>query len=111
MKHTEQSMTIGVKKVDESSLIFTNIVGRVEEISDLLNKSYEMANKIGLDVGNMTQFNSEMMTAVDELQMDTQNIVSATDRQSMMADDFKKVTMDLRKVTDNLNGQIENISI
>lgn len=111
MQHTEQSMTIGVEKVDESSLIFNNIVGRVEEISNLLNQSYEMANKIGLDVGNMTQFNSEMMTAVDELQMDTQNIVSATDRQSLMADEFKKVTMDLRKVTDNLNGQIENISI
>lgn len=111
MQHTEQSMSLGVNKVDESSVIFNNIVQRVEEISSLLNQSYEMADKIGDDVSNVTQFNATMIETVDDHRADTENIVTATDRQSQMAEEFEKVTKDLRKATENLNSQIENINI
>lgn len=111
MGQTEKSMSIGVEKVDESNAIFNSIVKQVEEISALLNQSYEMANKIGLDVGDVTRFNGEMITAVEGYRSDTENIVAATDRQSLMAEEFKKVTQDLRKVTENLNRQIENIHL
>lgn len=110
MEHTETSMSSGVLKVDESNAIFNSIVKQVEGISELLNQSYEMANKIGTNVDDVTKFNGEMITAVKGYRADTENIVSATDRQLTMAEEFKQVTMDLRKLTENLNYQIKNIN-
>lgn len=111
MGQTEKSMSIGVEKVDESHTIFNSIVKQVEEISTLLNQSYEMANKIGLDVNGVTQFNTEMIDAVEGHRSDTENMVAATDRQLVMTEEFKKITKDLRNVTENLSKQIKKINI
>ena len=111
MKQTEHNMTAGVEKVDESSAIFNRIVNRVGDVSTLLEQSFEMAGQIGKDVSDVSHFITEMAAAVASYRADTENIASAANRQLSMAVEFKKVTADLRAVTDNLNRQIKDVQL
>lgn len=111
MHSTTENMSVGVMKVDESNRIFNSIASRVEEISMRLSESFVVAERIGLDVQDVSKFIVEMTTAVTSYRGDTENIACAADRQLDLAKDLKNITVHMRQLTDNLNRQITDISI
>lgn len=111
MDSTTKNMEIGVLKVDESNQIFNSIATRVEDISERLGESYLMATQIGADVQGVSNFIIEMTTAVTSYRGDTENIACAADRQLDTVEDLKNITVHMRRLTDNLNRQITDISI
>lgn len=111
MKITTENMEIGAEKMDESNQIFNSIANRVEEVSERLGDSFKMAEQIGVDVMDVSNFIVEMTTAVTSYRSDTENIASAADRQLGMAEDLKTITVHMRQLTENLNRQITDVSI
>jgi methyl-accepting chemotaxis protein len=111
MQITETTMATGVEKVNSSSEIFTQIVDKVENISNQLSTSYEMAENIGSNVEEIRVFINEMSQAVATYREDTEDIAKAADKQLSMAEEFKRVTATMRETTENLNRQIRDIQI
>lgn len=111
MHITEQRMSIGVKKVAESSVIFHTISDKVEHMSILLNQSFHMAEQIGKDVVEVNTFMMEMSESMANYKMNTENIASAAQRQLSTAKNFDIITVNLRRITEGLNEQINTVQI
>ncbi|MEK4427029.1 methyl-accepting chemotaxis protein [Solibacillus sp. FSL K6-1523] len=111
MEMTENNMITGVNKVNESNEIFNTIYERVEEVGQLLGQSYTKAQQIGNNVGEVNQFITEMTMTVAGYRGNTENIIIAADHQLSTAEDFNKITIAMRKLTENLNKQIMDVQV
>ena len=111
MYTTEQNMTTGMEKVNDSSDIFNRIVDRIEKINHQLSSSYTMAETIGGNVEDISSFINEMTTAVASYREETENIATQADKQLTMAEEFKHITVKIRTITENLNQQIRDVQV
>lgn len=111
MRHVRETTELGIQKVRNSDVSFTNIVGRVEEIHSLLDTSYSMAKTIGMNVGDVNKFIEGMSSVIIKYRENAENISATSEEQLATAMDFKYITTELRDITENLNKQIVSIQI
>lgn len=102
---------VGVQKVADSNTIFETIADRVNEVSDSLKKSYEMANMISEDVLNVEAFLKEMVQGVANYQKDTEHIANSADKQLDMVHEMNETTGYMRKVTEDLVMQVRKAQV
>lgn len=111
MQGMVSKMDVGVQKVADSNAIFETIADRVNEVSDSLEKSYDMANTISEDVSNVEAFLKEMAQSVANYQQDTEHIATSADKQLEMVDEVNETTSYIRKVAENLMVQVKKTQI
>jgi len=111
MAYTREMTETGIQKVKNSDVIFTNIVGRAEEVHNMLDASYTMAENIGQNVKEVNAFIEEMSSVVEGYRGNAENIFAASEEQLATAMDFKHITEELRNITTNLNQQIASIQV
>lgn len=111
MRQTRETTEMGLQKVKKSDVIFSSIVGRVEEIHGLLDAAYTMAENIGTNVEEVNLFVGEMSSVTEGYRGNAENISIASKEQLVTAMDFINITSELRNITVNLNKQIAGIQI
>lgn len=111
MRHTREMTEMGIQKVKNSDIIFSNIVERVGEVHGLLDGSYTMAENIEVNVNDVNTFIGEMSIVTESYRGNAENISAASEEQLATAVDFKNITLELRNITENLNKQIASIQI
>ena len=111
MRHTREMTEMGIQKVKNSDIIFSNIVERVGEVHGLLDGSYTMAENIEVNVNDVNTFIGEMSIVTESYRGNAENISAASEEQLATAVDFKNITLELRNITENLNQQIASIQI
>lgn len=111
MQGMVSKMDVGVQKVADSNAIFETIADRVNEVSDSLEKSYEMANTISEDVSNVETFLKEMAQGVANYQKDTEHIAHSADKQLETVYEMNETTGYMRKVTEDLVTQVRKAQV
>lgn len=111
MQVTEKSMSSGVTKVVESNAIFQTISEKVKQMGTLMSESFEMAEQIGKDVCDVSEYMTEISATVASYKNDTENIAHASERQLTTTEEFDQITVNLRQLTEDLDKQINDVQI
>lgn len=107
MQYTKEATEKGILKVKETDTVFSNIVDRVEKVYELLNTSHHMAEGIGSNVADVTKLIHEMESITGVNRQNAQNISATSEEQLATANEFKEITIKLRRITEDLNYQIQ----
>ena len=76
-----------------------------------MSESFEMAEQIGKDACDVSEYMTEISATVASYKNDSENIAHASERQLTTTEEFDQITVNLRQLTEDLDKQINDVQI